>query len=212
MANDQHKGKAKVFSRRALMMAGSQAALMSVLAGRLYYLQVIHSDEYTTMADENRMNIQLLPPLRGRILDRFGEEIASNRQNYRVVLIPEQTKSVEKTLDALAKYVPAGAIDREQVFKDIKRKRGFVPIPVLDNLTWEEFARINVNSPDLPGIQMDVGATRQYPYANLFAHIVGYVGAVSEKDLQNLEYDPLLELPEFRIGKSGVEKFYDKSL
>ncbi|MZR32058.1 penicillin-binding protein 2 [Sneathiella litorea] len=212
MAGDQHKEKGRVFSRRSLMMAGSQAVLMSALAGRLYYLQVIHSDEYSTMADENRMNLQLLPPLRGRIVDRFGLEVASNRHNYRVVLIPEQTKSVEATLDALEHYVPPGSIDRERVLKDVKRKRSFVPIPVVDNLTWEQFAKINVNSPDLPGIQMDVGSTRDYPYGPLFAHIVGYVGAVSERDLQTQEYDPLLELPEFRIGKSGIEKYYDKTL
>ena len=86
MAKDQHKEKGRVFSRRALMMAGGQAVLMSALAGRLYYLQVIHSDEYSMMADENRMNLRLLPPLRGRIVDRFGTEIASNRHNYRVIL------------------------------------------------------------------------------------------------------------------------------
>ncbi|MCF8466431.1 MAG: penicillin-binding protein 2 [Sneathiella sp.] len=212
MAGDQHKEKGRIFTRRSLMMAGGQAVLMSALAGRLYYLQVIHSDEYTMMADENRMNLQLLTPLRGRIVDRFGAEIASNRQNYRVVLIPEQTKSVEETLDALAQYVDAQEIDRERIFKDTKRKRGFVPIPVVDNLSWEQFARINVNSPSLPGIQMDVGSTRTYPYGDLFAHIVGYVGAVSERDLQTLEFDPLLELPEFRIGKSGIEKYYDRTL
>ncbi len=212
MAKDQHKEKGKVFSRRALLMAGGQAMLMSALAGRLYYLQVIHSDEYSMMADENRMNLRLLPPLRGRIVDRFGTEIASNRHNYRVILIPEQTGSIEATLDALTRFVPAESIDRERVLKDAARKRSFVPIPVVDNLTWDQFARINVNAPDLPGIQMDVGSTRDYPYGKLFAHIVGYVGAVSEKDLQDQEYDPLLELPEFRIGKSGVEKYYDRTL
>ncbi|PHQ69843.1 MAG: penicillin-binding protein 2 [Sneathiella sp.] len=212
MAQDQHKEKAKIFNRRALMLGGAQAALMSVLAGRLYYLQVIHSDEYTMLADENRINIQLLAPLRGRIVDRFGVEIASNRHNYRVILVPEQTSSIDKTLDALAQYVPAEQIDRERILKEAKKKRSFVPIPVLDNLSWEQFAQINVNSPYIPGIQMDVGATRNYPYGDLFAHIVGYVGAVSEKDLQTLEPDPLLELPEVRIGKSGIEKSYDTVL
>ncbi|WP_334127728.1 penicillin-binding protein 2 [Sneathiella sp.] len=212
MAGDQHKEKGRVFSRRALMLAGGQAALMSALAGRLYYLQVLHADQYAMMADENRINIRLLPPLRGRIIDRFGREVAGNRQNYRVVLIPEQTQSIDATLDALAEFISEDLIDRERVMKEVKRKRSFVPIPVVDNLTWEQFARINVNSPSLPGIQMDVGSTRHYPYDKMFAHIVGYVGAVSEKDLQNLEYDPLLELPEFRIGKSGIEKYYDQAL
>ncbi|OUR79586.1 penicillin-binding protein 2 [Alphaproteobacteria bacterium 46_93_T64] len=212
MSTAREKEKARLFTRRSLIMAGGQAALMSVLAGRLYYLQVLQSDEYTMMANENRMNIRLLAPLRGRILDRGGVEIASNRQNYRVVLIREQTKDVSRTLDRLSDLVPVSDSDRARVLKETKRKRGFVPIPVMENLTWEEFSRINVHSPELPGIQLDVGETRHYPYRNLFAHIVGYVGSVSEKDLRNLEPDPLLELPGFRIGKNGIEKYYDLSL
>ncbi|GLQ06432.1 penicillin-binding protein 2 [Sneathiella chinensis] len=212
MSNRRDKEKSKVFTRRALLLAGGQAGLMSVLAGRLYYLQVIQSDEYTMMANENRMNIRLLAPLRGRILDRFGVEVASNRQNYQVVLIPEQTKSVEETLDRLSGLVPVPEMDRERVLNEVKRKRGFVPIPVMENLTWNEFARINVHSPELPGVQMEVGETRDYPFGEVFAHVVGYVGAVSEKDLQKLEPDPLLELPGFRIGKNGIEKYYDLAL
>jgi len=212
MSTARDKEKARLFTRRSLIMAGGQAALMSVLAGRLYYLQVLQSDEYTMMANENRMNMRLLAPLRGRIVDRFGQEVASNRQNYRVVLIREQTKSVEETLDRLSDLVPVSNADRARVLKETKRKRGFVPIPVMENLSWDEFSRINVNSPELPGIQLDVGETRHYPYKNLFAHIVGYVGSVSERDLQNLEPDPLLELPGFKIGKNGIEKYYDLSL
>lgn len=212
MSKSRDKEKARVFTRRSLILAGGQATVMSVLAGRLYYLQVIQSDEYTMMANENRMNIRLLAPLRGRILDRFGTEVASNRQNYRVVLIREQTKNVEETLDRLSELVPVSPTDRARVLKETKRKRGFVPIPVMQNLTWEEFARINIRVPELPGIQLDVGETRHYPYGPLFAHTVGYVGAVSEKDLQTMAQDPLLELPGFRIGKNGIEKFYDLGL
>jgi penicillin-binding protein 2 len=212
MSRSRDKEKARLFTRRSLFIAGGQAALMSVLAGRLYYLQVMQSDEYTTMADENRMNIRLLAPLRGRIVDRYGVEIASNRQNYRVVLIREQTKDVERTLDRLSELVFIPEEDRLRVLKETRRKRGFVPIPVIENLTWDEFSRININSPELPGIQLDVGETRFYPYGPLFAHSVGYVGAVSERDLKRLEPDPLLELPGFRIGKSGIEKYYDLSL
>ncbi|WP_169569852.1 penicillin-binding protein 2 [Sneathiella limimaris] len=212
MSRARDKEKVGTFTRRSLILAGGQAALMSVLAGRLYYLQVIQSDEYAMMANENRMNIRLLAPLRGRIHDRFGVEVASNRQNYRVVIIREQTKSVEKTLDRLSQLVPVSPSDRERVLKETKRKRGFVPIPVMENLTWEEFSRINIHSPELPGIQLDVGETRHYPYGPLFAHTVGYVGSVSERDLKNLEPDPLLELPGFKIGKNGIEKYYDHAL
>ncbi len=212
MSTARDKEKARLFTRRALLLGGAQAALMSVLAGRLYYLQVMQSDEYSMMADENRMNIRLLAPLRGRIMDRTGTEVASNRQNFRVVLIREQTEDVERTLDRLSDLVEVPEDDRLRVLKETRRKRGFVPIPVMENLTWEEFSRINVHSPELPGIHLEVGEKRHYPYGNLFAHTVGYVGAVSERDLRNLEPDPLLELPGFRIGKSGIEKYYDQPL
>jgi len=212
MSNGRDKDRARLFTRRALFMAGGQAALMSVLAGRLYYLQVLQSDQYTMMSDENRMNIRLLAPLRGRILDRRGVEVASNRQNFQVILIREQSKDVEQTLERLAELVPLSDTDKFRVLKETRRKRGFVPIPVMENLTWEEFSRINAYSPELPGIQLEVGETRFYPYGPLYAHIVGYVGPVAEHDLKTAEPDPLLELPEFPIGKNGIEKYYDLSL
>ncbi len=202
-------GRYKAFSRRAFLLGGGKLALMSTLVGRMYYLQVVEADQYAMLADENRINIRLLAPPRGRILDRFGNEVASNRQNYQVVLIPEQTNGVGQTLDKLATLVPVDEDDYTRVLRDVKRKRSFVPIPVVEHLSWDEFARVNANIPDLPGVQLEVGETRDYPFGENLAHIVGYVGAVSEKDLTD---DPLLELPGFRIGKSGVERIYDLDL
>ena len=199
----------KTVTRRAALLAGGQAALFAVLAGRMYYLQVIEADQYKMLAEENRINLRLLSPPRGRILDRFGEELAGNQQNYRVLLIPEQTASVEEALLRLAKLIPVAEHDRRRVLREARRKRGFVPITVSENLTWEQFARINVHSPDLPGVQPDVGETRHYPHRDAFAHVVGYVGAVAVDELGT---DPLLELPGFRIGKSGIERTLDLDL
>lgn len=199
----------KVFTRRAVILGGAKVGLLSALVGRMYYLQVVESDQYKVLADENRINLRLLPPHRGRILDRFGVELATNQQNYRVVLVAEQAENVEETLDALARLVPVPAHARERVLKEVHRRRGFVPVTVIENLTWEEFARINVNSPNLPGLQPDIGESRFYPYGPNFAHVVGYVGAVSEKDLDG---DSVLELPGFKIGKNGIEKRREKDL
>ncbi|WP_417519194.1 penicillin-binding protein 2 [Minwuia sp.] len=206
------KARYPVFTRRALMLGGLKAGLLTVLAGRLYYLQVVDADQYSMLADENRMNLRLLAPPRGRILDRRGVPVATNRQNFRVVIVPEQAQSVEATLAALNEIVPVSAHDRARVLKEAARKRSFVPISVVDNLTWEEFARINVRSPDLPGIQLDVGDTRDYPFRSHMAHVIGYVAPVSEKDLKQGEGDPLLELPGFRIGKRGLERSQEASL
>lgn len=199
----------KLFSRRALMLGGGQAALLSVLIGRMYYLQVLESERYVTLADENRINFRLLPPPRGRIVDRNGLPMADNQQNYRVVIIPEQAGNVEHTLDLLSLIVPLSGGERRRIRREVKRKRAFVPITVRENLDWSEVARIEVNTPDLPGVLIDVGQSRSYTYGDEVAHVLGYVASVSEKDLTG---DPLLELPGFRIGKAGVEKVYDMAL
>ena len=203
----------KLFTRRALMLGGIQAAMLSTLVGRMYYLQVLESEKYATLADENRINLRLLPPPRGRIVDRFGRHIAVNQQNYRVLMVPEDVSKKEldigSILDALAQIVPITENDRRRVVREIRRKRKFVPVTVRENLTWEEVARVEVNTPDLPGVFIDVGETRFYPQANDTAHVLGYVSSVSEDEMTG---DPLLELPGFRIGKAGVEKVHDLAL
>jgi len=202
-------GRSKLFTRRALIVGGVQMALISGLAGRMYQLQVVEAERYKMLADENRINMQLLPPPRGRIFDRFGQLLAENRLNYRLVLVPEQTHSVDEALMALEALVPIEEHDRDRILREASRKRSFVPITVRENLSWEEVSRIEVNAPDLPGIMIDVGQTRNYAFGQDTAHIVGYVGAVSEKELDG---DPVLSLPGFRIGKSGVEKAFETNL
>lgn len=199
----------KVVSRRALFLGGAKLGLLSLLVGRMYYLQVLESDQYQMLAEENRININLLPPPRGRILDRFGRELASNRQNYRAVMVPERANEIENTLNDLASIFPINEHQRRRIMRDIARHKPFVPITVAENLTWEQFVRLNVLLPDLPGVQPEVGESRYYPTTMHTAHLVGYVAAVSEKELTG---DPLLELPGFRIGKSGIEKSYDELL
>ncbi len=199
----------KAFSRRLALLGGGQLGLAGLLMARMYYLQVLESDQYKMLAEENRISMRLLAPPRGLVLDRFGQELASNRQNYRVVLIAEQTKGVAETLDRLSRIIPINSHQRSRVLREVKRKRPFVPIKVAENLTWEQFARVNVQLPDLPGVQPDVGEGRFYPSGFETAHIVGYVSSVSEADLTG---DPLLELPGFRIGKNGIEKLYDETL
>ena len=199
----------KKFSRRSLLLGGGKAVLLAALGSRLYYLQVVQSDRYLMLAEENRINLRLLPPPRGRIFDRIGEPLAANRFNYRVVLVSEQARTVEETLDDLGQIIPISEHDYRRVLRESRRKRGFVPITVRENLTWAEVSRVEVNVPDLPGIMIDVGQTRTYPLGATAAHIVGYVAPVSEDDLTG---DPLLELPDFRIGRNGIEKVYDKFL
>jgi penicillin-binding protein 2 len=206
------KARYPVFTRRAVVLGAAKAGLFGLLASRLYYLQVMEAEQYKMLADENRMNLRLIAPPRGRILDRRGVPVATNRQNFRVVIVPEQAGSVEQTLDRLNEIVPVSEHDRARVLKEASRKRSFVPISVVDNLTWEEFASINVRSSDLPGIHLDVGDTRDYPFGAHIAHAIGYVAPVSEKDLEKGDGDPLLELPGFRVGRRGLERSFEPTL
>ena len=199
----------KLLNRRAALLGGGQVALAALLAGRMYQLQILEKDRYTLLADENRINLRLLAPPRGRILDRTGVAIADNQQNYQVVVVPEQTADLEATLAALASLIEIGEADRRRVLRDARRKHSFVPLLVRANLSWEEMARIEVAVPELAGVAIEQGMIRHYPYGVVAAHVLGYVAAVSEKELTG---DPLLELPDFRIGKSGIEKARDIEL
>ena len=201
----------KTFSRRTAMIGGGQAVLMTMLAGRLYYLQVVESAKYKTLAEDNRISLRLIAPTRGRILDRFGVPVAKNRLDYRVVLIKEQVHGIPETLDAISEIIPISDSQRARIMRDIKRKPAFVPVTVSENLTWDQFATLNVHSPDLPGIQPDAGPTRDYPFKDSFSHVVGYVGAVTEDDLKG-NSDPLFQIPGFKIGRRGVERVRDAKL
>ncbi|PWR20275.1 penicillin-binding protein 2 [Zavarzinia aquatilis] len=200
-----------MLTRRALFLAGGQLAMLGVLAGRMYQLQVVDGDRYQMLAEDNRINLRLIAPLRGRILDRFGNELATGRQNFRVVLIREQSDDVDETLTGLNAIVPIPEHQLRRVRREMGRVRAFMPVTVLENLSWEEFAAINVHSPELPGIQPDVGETRYYPYGPELAHVIGYVSSVSDKDLAE-DANPVLQLPGFKIGKNGVEKIFDENL
>lgn len=206
------KGRAEVFARRAALLAGGKLLLLAGLAGRLYSLQVVEGKRYLKMAEDNRINLRLLPPSRGYIVDRYGEPLAVNTLNYQLNLIPEQTSDIEATLDALAKLIPITADDRQRVLAKAKKNRlKFLPVPVLQELSWEELSRVEVNAPDLPGIAIEREEGRFYPLGDVTAHVVGYVGAVNETELTK-DSDPALELPSIRIGKTGIENNYEKAL
>jgi len=208
--NNEDLNRLKSLSRRALVLGGLQVAVFGGIAARLYHLQVEESSRFALLADENRINVKLLIPPRGQILDRFGEQLAVNQQNYRVVLTSERSPNAAATLAALARIVPLSETDLERVLREVKRS-SFVPVTVAENLTWEQVSQIEVNAPDLPGLSIEVGQTRLYPYGTMFSHLLGYVAAVSESELKGSQ-DPLLALPDFRIGKNGIERTYDEAL
>ena len=206
------KSRYATFSRRTVMLGGAVTAVLGALAARLYELQIVEGDTFATKAEENSVSQRLVAPLRGRILDRFGMELADNRRNYRVLITPEQVSgSIAEALDMIGRIIEISPHDRERILREIASNKKFVPAIVAENLSWEEFALVNEHLPYLSGVQPDVGETRDYPFSDGLSHVLGYVAAVSPNDMK-ADPDPLLSLPGFRIGKRGIEKAFDSEV
>ena len=200
-------------TRRGLFLFGAQLAFGVVLAYRMRQLQVIETERYRLLAEENRINIHLIPPVRAEIFDRKGAPLAVNRQNYRVVMTREQAGDVEAMLDQLGLIIDIPDHRRRRVLKEMRKKSAFVPVVVADYLDWRDFASVNANIPALSGVQPEVGLSRYYANGELTAHIIGYVGRVTEKEMEAQDTpDPVLQLPDFQIGKTGIERAIEHEL
>lgn len=208
---NRDKDKGKVLIQRSFVMIIAKLFFLLLIVLRLYYLQVYQADKYNMLADENRISTRLLLPTRGIIFDRNGVMIASNRQNFQAMIVAEQSPNVQDTLDKFKKIMPLSEDEEAKVKKELRRNRSFVPIKIKENLTWEEVAKIQLNAPDLQGIYIDEGLSRDYPFGESMAHILGYVSSVSDKDIKS-DDDPLLQVPGFKIGKAGIEKLFEKQL
>jgi penicillin-binding protein 2 len=198
-----------VFTRRALLMMGGQTAILGALGARLYQVQVLEGHRYATLADDNRISARMIAAPRGRILDRHGTVIAGSRINWRALLVAEYTSNVQQTLANFSRIVPLSEHERARIERDATRRRRFIPVMVREFLSWEDMARIGVHAPELPGIVVDVGTTRIYPFGERLSHIVGYVAPPNEADVAE---DPMLALPGLRVGRAGMERYHEPVL
>jgi penicillin-binding protein 2 len=204
---------ARQVTRRGLLLGGAMGAFFAVLGARMRYLQVEEAETFTLLAEENRINIRLIPPARGLILDRDGRLIAGNEQNFRVVITREDAGDVPAVLARLAHVIPLPPDEIARVVEEAGQSSPFVPITVADRLPWQDFSRVALNAPGLPGVSPETGLSRVYPLTGDFAHVVGYVGPVSDRDLEGVENpDPILMIPKFQIGKIGVERWQEDVL
>ena len=205
----------KVFNRRALLVAGGELFLFSILAGRLYQLQIVDGAKYKKLSEKNSVRIKLIAPPRGIIKDRFGVEMAINKNSYGVQMIPEEVTvrgfSVEEILNRISELIPLTDKEKEKVLNNIKRKKAFFPVFVKNNLGWEEMAKLQVKNLDFTGIYVEEGKRRYYPFNEIASHVIGYVSDVTEQELKT-DPDPVLQLPDFKTGKAGIEKLMDKEL
>ncbi|MBX3498969.1 MAG: penicillin-binding protein 2 [Alphaproteobacteria bacterium] len=208
MRRDRDTDRHVRFGRRALLLGVGQAALLGGLGARQYWLTMVEGGKYKVLADDNRIGMRLQAPSRGLIFDRTGEPLAANRNNYRVVMTAEKLRQAEEAMERLDKILGLGEVERKRLLGQFRR---FTPITVKENLSWEQVAQIEFNGPELPGVAIELGQTRDYFHAELMSHIVGYIGRVDRRDLGE-DDDPLLQLPGMRIGKKGIEKRYDDRL
>ncbi|PWK59259.1 penicillin-binding protein 2 [Roseicyclus mahoneyensis] len=204
---------ARQIGRRSLVVGGLFVATSAVLAARMRYLQVERADDFRLLAEENRINIRLLPPARGLIFDRNGVIVAGNEQNYRITLVREDAGDVDAVLAELGRIVNLDMVALDRARAEIARRPPFVPVTVADRLTWAELSAVAVNAPALPGITPEVGLSRIYPMGGDFSHVVGYVGPVSDYYLEQTgDTDPVLQIPDFQVGRNNVEARLEHTL
>jgi len=193
-------------SRRGLILGAAQGGFLGLLVWRMRHLQVEEADQFRLLAEENRIKIRLIPPARGQIFDRNGLVVAENVPSYRIMIEQEEAGDVDDLIERLGQIVSLDPEEIARAREEMRRSR-LHPVTLADRVTWDEVSRVAVNAPALPGVRPEVGLSRRYPMHEEYAHLVGYVGPVSDYDLERIEApDQLLRIPRFQIGKVGLEQ------
>ncbi|MHA6766924.1 penicillin-binding protein 2 [Sphingobium ummariense] len=199
------------FTRRAMVVGGLQVGIGALLAGRMAWISVVQHEKYSMLAESNRVNLTLIPPRRGWIIDRNGRPLANNRTDFRVDLIPQRMTDAEGTVRHLAELLSLPPDEVDRIRDELDKSAGFQPVQVADKLTYDQYAAVSVRLPDLPGVAPSQGFSRYYPAGASVGHLLGYVGSASAKDYEERR-DPLLITPGFKVGKDGLEKSFDQRL
>lgn len=199
------------FDRRAVVIGAVQGGIGVLLAGRMAYLAIAENEKYQLKSESNRVNLSLIPPRRGWILDRNGAPLASNRADFRVDVIPERLRDPDKTIDLIGNLLGLSVTRIADIKADVAEARRFRPIEVASGLTYEQYAALSVRLPDLPGVVPQRGFSRFYPTGPSVGHLIGYVGPASAEEYEK-DPNPILITPGYKIGKDGVEKQFEKDL
>ncbi|MFV0645252.1 MAG: penicillin-binding protein 2 [Sphingomonadaceae bacterium] len=200
------------FDRRSFVLTSAGAGVGALLATRMAYLAIAENEKYKTESESNRVNLTLIPPRRGWILDRNGAPLASNRADFRVDVIPDRMENPDKEVDELARLLSLDEVRVQDLKDKLAKAHGFRPVEVSSGLNFEQFAAISVRLPDLPGVIPQRGFTRYYPTGPAVGHLLGYVGAASAEEFEAEERNPLLVTPGYKIGKDALEKQFEQEL
>ena len=201
----------QAFGRRSFVVGAVQGGIGLLLAARMGYIAVAENEKYTLEAESNRVNLSLIPPRRGWILDRNGSPLASNRADFRVDIIPERLENPEETIALLGELLGLTAPEVADLRDRLEESVGFAAVPVASGLDYDKFAAVSVRIPELPGVIPQRGYSRFYPTGPSVGHLIGYVGAPSREEYDE-EPQPLLLTPGFKLGKDGIEKQFEQEL
>src|SRR6185437_9188074 len=206
---DKHRESAH-FGRRAFTGFVLIVAALSVLGGRFFYLQVQRHDEFSTRSQANRVHLRHLPPPRGLIYDRNGVLLADNVPAFRLEVTPEKIKHMDALLARLSAVVPLTDDDIQRFKQSLGQHRPFEGVPLKLHLSEDEMDRFAVNAWQFPGVDVTPYLTRNYPLGTEFAHVIGYVSRIDDRDLQHLDADRYAGTT--HIGKTGIERYYENRL
>ena len=199
------------FDRRSILIGGLQGGIGLLLATRLGYIALFENERYRMLSESNRVNLSLIPPRRGWVIDRHGNPLATNRADFRVDVIPERLVDVDRTLGELGQLLQLTAIELQDLKDKLDKARGFQPVEVASRLDADRYAAVSVRLPDLPGVVPQRGFLRYYPTGPAVAHLIGYVGPASAADYEK-DRNPLLITPGYKVGKDGLEKAFEPVL
>lgn len=206
-----HGQLANSFDRRAMLIGAVQGGLGLILAGRMAWIAVADNAKYAMLSESNRVNLALIPPRRGWILDRNNQPLATNRTDFRVDLIPERLSDPDRTVPMLDQLLKMDAVDVQDLRDRIEKSHGFQPVEVAASVDSETYAAITLRLPELPGVIPQRGFSRLYPTGPAVAHLIGYVGPASAEEYEK-DKNPLLITPGYKVGKDGLEKHFEADL
>lgn len=200
----------QLISRRAFLIGSGKLALLSLLAGKMLYMQLLEGDKYRTLSDKNRINFILMLPSRAKIYDIAGEVIATNEPCFRLLLDTNINSNVyKKELTLISNILELSEEQKDTIKQKIKRANKRIPVVILDHLNWQQMSLIEEQKLHLNFSFIDVGYSRFYPFSEITCHIIGYVGQINEQEKQDLGIN---KLGDFSVGKSGIEKYYEGTL
>ena len=210
--SETFENKSRLITRRMFILSSLKIAVFIGIICRLFYLQISENIKWRSLSDKNRLREWKIPPQRGIIEDYFGEKIAKNSQVFQLHMIPEDVPNLEELFFRLSKIIDFNERKKSNLIKRLKKRKPWEPIIISDNLSWSEFSRLNLFLHETPGIKPVVSIARKYIEDGSFSHIIGYVSAVSVKDLENSALLRKINIPGLKTGKNGLEKSLNEDM